>query len=317
MNIPLLNEEDLISRLKSNKNPLYADCYAFYSSWYGGIIKSPEYLMLPLDDHLVHRGDGVFEAMKAVQRHVYLMDEHLKRLFRSAQSLYLETIQTYDEIKNIVIETLRVANRDNALIRIFLSRGPGSFSVSPYESVGSQLYIVITKLNTVSKEKVEQGVTIGQSELQAKPKWMANIKSCNYLDNVLMKKEAVDRKLDFIFSVDEEGVVTEGATENIMIVDQNGALVRPPLDSVLRGTILIRACELASQNGIDVVTRPFKLEDLLSAREIILTGTTLNILPAVKVENHQIADGKPGPIAKKLNELLKQDMASGEFVTEF
>jgi branched-subunit amino acid aminotransferase/4-amino-4-deoxychorismate lyase len=312
MIIQQLTEKQIFDRLNAPSKPYSEIYYAFYSSWFGGILKNPMLMLLPIDDHMVHRGDGVFEAMKAINRSVYLMDEHLKRLFISADKIALACPFTIDEVKEIILETLRAANQEEVMIRVFLSRGPGSFSVNPYDSSQAQLYVVITELSTPSPEKYEHGVVIGQSDIPCKSSLMAQIKSCNYLPNVLMKKEAVDRKLDFVIGIDEQGNFTESATENMMIVDKNGVIVHPPLDTILKGTTMIRACELAREIGMTTAIGSISIEDMRSAREVIIVGTSLNVLPVIKFENFSIGHEVPGPIAKKLNQLMLLDISQGK-----
>lgn len=310
MAIPVMNEKEAMEKILATYNPFYEEYYAFYSSWFGGIVKTPQLMLVPIDDHMVHRGDGVFEAMKAVSRGVYLLHEHLERLYTSAAKIAIKPPYSLQEMKAIILETLRVADKDHVLIRLYLSRGPGNFSVNPYDSIAPQLYIVITKLIPPTSEKYTKGLVIGKSYIPSKSSWMAQVKSCNYLPNVLMKKEAVDRKLDFVIGLDDDNNFTESATENVMIVDKSGVIVYPLLDNILKGTTMVRACELAEENGMKVVSRPISLDDIQSAREIMITGTSLNILPVVKFENVNIGDGKPGPIAKQLNEWMLADIKS-------
>ena len=209
--ISILTPENILKNLRNNQNPFFKDYFAFYSSWLGGITKDPYLMLVPMDDRIVTRGDGVFETMKAVNKSVYLLDEHLDRFFHSAKQIGLVPCFDQHQIKNIILETLKIAaepsnpdqNPDqnpeiNFMIRAFISRGPGNFTANPYEPVGAQFYCVITRFHHVPKEKYEQGVTIGPSEIATKPSWLAKIKSCNYLPNVLMRKEAIDKKLDGI-----------------------------------------------------------------------------------------------------------------------
>lgn len=317
MKIQVLDEKQLLINLNASKNPFFNEYLAFYSSWFGGIVKNPQFMLLPIDDHMVHRGDGVFEAMKAVQRSVYLMEEHLERLLRSAAALALKPAFSKDEIKQIILATLQAADQTDASIRVFLSRGPGNFSVNPYDSIGAQLYVVVMQLNAVAAKKYEKGVSLGISSVPIKDSWIAQVKSCNYLPNVMMKKEAVERGFDFVINVDDRGYVAEGATENIMIVDQQDTIVHPELDYILKGTTMIRACELANEQGIKSVVKAISLEDLKSAKEVIITGTSLDVLPVVDFEGHKISDGKPGPIARKLCELIRKDMRTGTRLTAY
>lgn len=311
INIPILSEHQWLEKIKSNPNPFFKDYFAFYSSWHGGIINDPRLMLLPLDDHMVHRGDGVFETIKAVGRTVYQLDEHLERLFISAEKIALASPFDKAQMQNVLLETLRAANQNDALIRLFLSRGPGSYSANPYDAIAPQVYIVIIKLSEPSADKYEHGVRIGKSDIPSKPGWMAQVKSCNYLPNVLMKKEAIDRGFDFVIGFDDENHITESSTENIMLVDQRGILVHPPLNYILKGTTMVRTCELAREQGITVEAKPISKDDLCSAREAMITGTSLNVLPVSTYENHPIGTGKPGEVATLLNKCMLQDIASG------
>jgi 4-amino-4-deoxychorismate lyase len=308
----IIDESNFIEAVKKQHNPFFAGYYAFYSSWLGGITTDPNLMLLPIDDHMVHRGDGVFEAMKAVNRSVYLMEQHLQRLFDSAEKISIKPSFDRQHVQEVVLETLRVANKNEVSIRIFLSRGPGDFSANPYDSIEPQLYIMVQSLNTPSPAKYIDGITIGKSKIPIKDSWMAQIKSCNYLPNVLMKKETVDRGLDFVIGIDAYGLIAEGPTENVMIVDENETLIHPPFENILKGTTMIRACELARQHGMKTEIKSISVDDLRSAQEVLITGTSLNVLPVVKYEHWIIGDGKPGAIAKKLNELLIEDIEKGK-----
>ncbi|HSW68957.1 MAG TPA: aminotransferase class IV [Gammaproteobacteria bacterium] len=317
LSLSVLEEKEILENLQANDNPHFDTYYAFYSSWFGGIIKNPRFMLLPLDDHMVHRGDGVFEAMKSVNRSIYLLDAHLHRLFQSAEKIGIQSPYNFAEIKEIILQTLKAANQSDTAIRIFLSRGPGSFSMNPYDSVKPQLYVVVTKLSHPPREKYEKGVKIGKSVIPMKTSWMAQVKSCNYLPNVLMKKEAVDRKLDFVVGIDEKNYISEGCGENIIIVDADGTIVHPPLNSILKGTTMIRTCELADKNGIPTKERLISCDELQSAREVMMTGTTIDILPVIQFEDQIIGDGTPGKIFQKLNQIIKNDIEKGANNTVF
>jgi branched-chain amino acid aminotransferase len=284
-----------------------------YSSWYGGIIKDPSLMMVPVDDHLVHRGDGVFEAMKVVQGKVYLMNDHLDRLETSAAQLSIPWPFSREKIVEIIHETVKAAAASEAIVRLFMARGPGGFSTNPYDSVGTQLYCVVTAFKAMPEVKYTEGVLIGKSKIPPKDPWFATIKSCNYLPNVMMKKEAIDRKLDFTIGFDSQGFVTEGSTENIILVNAQGELVRPYLRQILKGTTMMRALHLANdlvrQGQVKgVIEKDLHEKDLLSAKEVMMVGTTLDVLPVTSYEGQKIGDGKVGFVAQTLRRLLREDM---------
>jgi 4-amino-4-deoxychorismate lyase len=308
--VPILGSNEWFDRIRNplQVNPFWKDYFAMYSSWVGGIVTNPAFFMLPIDDHVVHRGDGVFEAITLVSNRVYLFEEHLDRLFISAESVGMKKKWSREEIKTIVLQTIAaVTGLENCLIRLYLTRGPGEFSPNPYDSIDPQLYVVLTHLKHPSPEKYNQGIRVGISSIPPKQPWMSRIKSCNYLPNVLMKREAVDNGYDFVVAISETGYITESATENIMMLDCNGILVHPRLDGILKGTTMIRVCQLAQEHGFAMEIRDFTVEDLKQAREVMMVGTTLNVISIVEFDKTPIADGKPGEIARRLHEFILAD----------
>lgn len=322
MALTVLTSAEATSRLLQKTHKQHEAYLAMYSSWVGGIVKDPALMLVPVDDHLVHRGDGVFEAVKAVSGKIFLLDQHLDRLENSAAKISLALPFSKNEIRDIIIETAMVAGASDILIRLFISRGPGGFTTNPYESVGSQMYLIINTLKSPTAEKYEKGVAIGKSLIAAKDGWMAQVKSCNYLPNVLMKKESVDRNLDFTVGFDAKGFLTESSTENIILLDKNNFLVRPFLRQILKGTTMMRAFELAEKLVLEKVIAGIKERDitdadLLEAKEIMMAGTTLDILPVTSYEGKPVANGQVGVVSKRLLELVRADMKTGPFATPF
>jgi branched-subunit amino acid aminotransferase/4-amino-4-deoxychorismate lyase len=307
-NFPVLDSSQILHNLQTRSNPFWPQYYAYFSTWLGGITKDPHWMVLPMDDHMVHRGDGVFEALKSVDGKVFLMKEHLQRLASSAQSIGIQLPFSLDEMGDLILQTLAVAGQKDTLIRLFVSRGPGGFTTNPYDSLGSQMYIAITKLSVLRPEAYEQGVRVGRSFIPVKESWLAQVKSCNYLPNVMMKKEAVDRGLDFTIGFDRDQCIAESSTENIAIVDESGILTHPPFENILRGTTMVKTFSLAKNAGIRTAIRSLREEDLIRAQEVMMIGTTLDVLPVIEYENRKIGTGQVGPRARQLLELLRQEV---------
>ena len=295
------------------RQPYQNTYFAMYSSVYGGVVTDPRLMLLPIDDHMVHRGDGVFEAFKAIDGNIYNLNAHLDRLINSARGIALDLPVALTELKRIIIQTALVASHPTCMIRIYVSRGPGGFGVNPYECPTAQLYVVITALGTPFMELHPEGARLCTSAIPAKSADMAIIKNCNYAPNVLMKKEAVDRKVDFSVGFDERGFLTEGATENLGIVSHDNRLLFPNLDRILTGTTMLRTMALSKElvnegllaySGLADIT----LKDILSARELIIAGTTINVVAGVEFDGHRIGTGKPGTIYRCLAALLEKDM---------
>jgi branched-subunit amino acid aminotransferase/4-amino-4-deoxychorismate lyase len=306
----ILTFDQVMDRLISSHRPWFANYLAMYSSWYGGIIVDPALMMVPVDDHLVHRGDGVFETFKCTNWNIYLLDRHLDRLETSAAALEINIPADRPRLVEIIRDSVRAGNSGTCVVRIFVSRGPGGFSADPYESAASQLYVMAIAFQPLPPESYEKGVTLATSAIPAKTDF-ATIKSCNYLLNVLMKKEAVDAGVDYPVSIDENGFLAEGATENVGIITREGEFLIPRFRRILRGITVTRATELArsllGREIISVAEADITREQACGAAEMVVLGTSINILPVVEYDGKKIGDGRPGPVYRKLFELFKLD----------
>ncbi len=300
---------EALSKSSSKQSKTYD---LMYSSLWGGYVKDSALMVIPMDEHQVHRGDAVFEAIKFINKKIYLVDAHLERLKVSADKISLTERWTGQEIKKILEELVGVSNLNSGLIRLFLSRGPGGFSTNPYDSMGPQLYIILTPLVPPSEQKYTEGCSLGRSQVEQKSEFWSQIKSCNYLTNVLMKKESVDRGVDLTVGFDHQGYMTESSTENIVIVDRKGNLCRPLLRNILKGTTMLRAFELAkSLVEIKLIhsiqERDLHESDLLLAKEVMIIGTTWDVMAITSYQGQKIGSGSPGPCALALNDLIKKD----------
>ncbi len=303
--------------LRACARPSRVPYYLFYSSLWDGYTTDPALMVVPFDDHLVHRGDGVFETLKCVNGAVYNLDAHLQRLQRSAYLLGLTIRNGVEALRERVLEALRIAAQPECAVRIILSRGGGGMGVSPSESSGAVIYILVYGAGRPFMELHPNGATLRKSRVPVKPPCFATAKTCNYVPNVLMRAEAETWGVDFMVGVDHQGHITEGATENIGIVSKSGRLVFPPLDTVLAGTTMLRVSELARHLEADgrlkgVVFRPIREEELYEAHEILVVGTTLNVASVVSYNGRAVADGRPGPVGRALDEMILLDTQTNE-----
>jgi branched-chain amino acid aminotransferase len=315
--------EEAFQRLSSAHLPHWDNYLGFYSSWFGGYFREPWAMLIAMDDHGFHRGDGVFEAARLHQRAYIDLHEHLRRLQNSAAAIGMELPKSLEEIEQICVELARLCDVDSGILRLYVTRGPGSFSPSPNDVTGHQLYMAITKLKPPSAEQYARGVTAMISTVEAKEAFWSQIKSCNYLQNVLMKRECLARGVDFAISVDGEGRLCEGATENLLLVTADREIVVPKFDYTLRGTTVRVVMKLAERLVTSGQIRGVRLgdvraADLFAAQEAAFIGTTLGVLPVREVDGRPIGGGKPGPICQNLQQFLLHEMAtSGELRTTY
>ncbi len=305
----VVSREEWLERLPRKDKKLYA----MYSSVTDCIVTDQSVMAVPVDDHMVHRGDGVFESFKCVHGSIYNLGDHLARLERSCGQLDIALPVPLADMADIIVQTVRAGNRQDALVRLLVSRGQGTMGVNPYACFNSELYIVVYELKDENIAGMPDGVSVALSKVPVKSGIFATVKTCNYLPNVLMKKEAVDLGVDFTVTLDEHRNLAEGATENIGIVTLGKELFMPPPERVLAGTTARRALEFAQQLVKDRMLtnaeyRPINLGAVRSASEVHIYGTTPNVTPVVEFDGRKVGNGKPGPVARALFDMLNQEM---------
>lgn len=305
----IVDRQGWLERLPNREKKLYA----MYSSVTDCIVTDQSVMAVPVDDHMVHRGDGVFESFKCVDGSIYNLADHLARLEKSCAAIGIVLPVSIEEISGIIIQTVLAGGHRNALVRLLVSRGQGTMGINPYACFHPEFYVVVYELPDAKIDRMPQGVSVAISKVPIKPGLFATVKTCNYLPNVLMKKEAVDWGVDFTVSLDENRCLGEGATENIGIVTRGKELFMPPPDRVLAGTTAKRTLELAQQLRAERILssaeyRPISMGMVRSAVEIHIYGTTPNITPVVRFDGCPVGDGKPGPVAARLFEMLKREM---------
>ncbi|MCX7819114.1 MAG: aminotransferase class IV [Kiritimatiellae bacterium] len=294
--------------------PWHERYYAMYSSEWDAITTDARWMMVPVDDHVVHRGDGVFETMKCIAGGIYALREHVARLLHSARCVGLQPPWSNEEILCRILATVRAGRRPDCLIRVLLTRGPGGFGVAPTECPRPGLYIIAYRWTPSFMVSHPEGARATIVDVPLKPGWLATVKTCNYLPNVLMKMAASAAGADFPIALDETGCVAEGATENIGVVIR-GELVLPPPGRILDGITMQRVLALAANapcgSGLAGVRRAaIPKDELLAADEVLVFGTTPDVTSIVSIDGRPVGDGRPGPVRAALQQLLEHDQLS-------
>lgn len=305
--IPVLEDSAYLERLLAAPRPGIGKVLAFYEHRVGAICTGGALMLAPLDDHMFHRGDGVFEAIKFVNGRIYQFDEHMSRMEKSAGSIRLAPPLPWEEIPAIVLDTVRAAGVPTGTLRLFLGRGPGGFGVDPAECPESSFYVVVSKFSPYPESWYEKGLRGFKSSMPPRPAQTSHIKDTNYLSAVMMTMEAHERGMDTPFVFDASGCLAESAVANICLVDKSGTLVVPEFTHALPGTTIRRAMELL-EGKVKCVIRRVPEADLFEAAELLLLGTSPNCAPIVEYEGRKIADGKRGPVARMLASLIEDDI---------
>ncbi len=311
--IPRIGTTDFFDRLERIPRPYQTNYYAMYSSIPDGITTDPRLMTVPFDDHMVNRGDGVFEILPCIDGALYNYHAHLRRLMVSAQTLKLALPCERDSIIGYIAETIRAGGRRDCTVRVNISRGPGGFSIDPAEAVAPQLYIAAFRLPPPFTASRAGGAKARIFAKPLSPPTRPVIKSCNYLFNVLMKMEASAHGADFSIACDKKGNLADGATESLAWVSQRGEFLLPGQRHILRGTTAGRAKILARKlvrSGMLSGVRHANLSRraVRQAAEIMLLGSTIRLAPVIELNGIPVGNGRPGPVAKALDRALERDM---------
>jgi len=309
---PAFTSEKALSRLRESVHSKSANFYAMYSSVLGGIVTDPAFMVLPLDDHMVHRGHAVFDTATLTHGMLYQLDPHLDRLILSATGARIALPFPREHLRQIILETAAASHQRDASVRYWLSAGPGGYGLGPAECVGSSFYVIIFKQEAYAESYYRDGIKLITSQVPIKPPLFARIKSTNYLPNVLVLLEAKDRDADNGVFIDQRGMVAESSNMNVAFVTHDRVFRHPHFDAILSGITVQRVLDFAQrlvEAGVLSAVRvaEVSVQEGRDAVEMMLIGSSIKIAPVVQWDGKNIGDGKPGPIAKKLLEMWNQD----------
>lgn len=305
--IPSTNE--YLKKLLATPRPGEENILAFYEHRLGLIGREPRLLLLPLDDHLAHRGDGIFETAKYLEGKLCQLDEHLERMRRSAEGIYLEPPCPWERIRDLILEVAAAGRETSGYMRVLLGRGSGGFGIDPAECPSASLYIVAYRFRPKPESWYATGLKGFRTSIPAKQGYLAGIKNANYLPNVLMVREARALGKDVPFCFSEDGFLAESAIANICLVNKQGVLEVPEFSNALPGTTILRVLELLQGKASSVVRRITEA-DILEAAEVLMLGTGPDCVAVVEYEGQRIGDGRPGPVAALLRRLIREDIAA-------
>lgn len=254
-------------------------------------------------DHGFLYGDGVFEGIRAYDCLVFKLEEHIDRLFESAHSIMLKIPYCKKDMMNAVVDTLKENNLKDAYIRVIVSRGEGDLGLDPRKCKGNQTVVVITdKIVLYPKELYDKGMEIITVPTVRNVPQALNpqIKSLNYLNNILAKIEAINHGYQEALMLDHLGFVAECTGDNIFIVKKGELYTPPQCLGALRGITRDSVLDIARKLKISVHEHVLTRHDVYISDECFLTGTAAEIIPVVKVDGRQIGDDGAGRITKRI-----------------
>ena len=260
-------------------------------------------------DHGLLYGDGVFEGIRVYHRRVFKLKEHIIRLYESAHSIMLKIPMTQEQMIKALIDTLKVNKLEDAYIRLVVTRGVGDLGLDPRKCLKGPSVIIITdKISLFPEKFYTQGMSIITVPTVRNMPEMVNpqIKSLNYLNNILAKIEAVNCGYDEAIMMDSMGYVAECTGDNLFIVKNNHLYTPPQCMGTLRGITRDAILEIARENKIPAHEHVITRHEVYISDECFLTGTAAEIIPVVKVDGRTIGQSKPGKLTLLLSKKFKE-----------
>ena len=261
-------------------------------------------------DHGLLYGDGVFEGIRAYNGRIFRLKEHLDRLFDSAKTIDIKPPISKEEMAEAICETMRRNKLKDAYIRPIITRGVGDLGLDPLRCKKASVIVIAVTWGAMYGDLYEKGlkaitVSVRRNAAESLP---PNVKSLNYLNNILAKIEANYKGGDEAIFFDTNGYVAEGSGDNLYII-KNGEILTPHTLNNLRGITRMVVLEIAESLGITFKEQNLGYFDLYTADELICTGTAAEVAPITWVDGRVIGTGKPGPVTRQL-------MAAFKTVTE-
>ncbi len=270
-------------------------------------------------DHGYLYGDGVFEGIRVYSGNVFRLREHLVRLYESAKSIMLEIPYSLDEVTNIVVETIRQNKLSNGYIRLVISRGAGNLGLDPDSCKKPNVVVIAEQLSLFPQEYYKKGIpVVTVATRRNRPDVLSpQVKSLNYLNNILVRIEAKLAGVQEALMLNDQGYVAEGSGDNVFIVKGNKLITPPSSAGALEGITRNAILEIGEKLGYDVREELFTRHDVYVADEVFLTGTAAEVIAVTTVDGRTIGLGQTGPHTNRLlEEFRKLVIEDGEKIYE-
>lgn len=270
--------------------------------WIDGRIVDGSEARVPVTDHGLLYGDGIFEGIRLAGGRVFRLDSHLSRLRHSGRAIGLELPGGIAGIREIVLATARAWGRPDGYVRLLVTRGDGAMGVDPTRCPSPRVICIACEIELYPAELIATGVSmVTVSVRRPGPDVLdPRVKSLNYLNSVLAKREARLRGADEALILNSVGNVAEAAVANVFAFRRGKLLTPPATDGALEGVTRGCVVELAAGLGIPAEERSLTRMDLLSADEVFLSGTGARIVAVRSLDGAEIGIRAPGPVTEKL-----------------
>lgn len=270
--------------------------------WFNDKLVEESEAKVSVFDHGLLYGDGVFEGIRVYGGKVFELKAHMDRLYVSAKAIRLEIPQDMETLSDNVRKTVAANNLKDGYIRLIVTRGIGSLGLNPLTCSQGQIIIIADKIQLYPPELYENGLrVISANTMRNHPLSISpQIKSLNYLNNIIAKLEALDRNMQEAIMYNHMGYVAEATGDNVFVI-RGGKIYTPPISAgSLEGITREVVIRLARKSRYEVLEQNLTRYDLYAADEIFLTGTAAEVIGVVEIDGRKIGTGRPGTITRDL-----------------
>lgn len=259
-------------------------------------------------DHGLLYGDGVFEGIRSYNCLIFRLKDHIDRLYRSAQAILLDMPLSKEKLIEAIVKTLKANKLKDAYIRVVVTRGEGDLGLDPRRCRHATLFIITDSIALYPAELYKKGLDIVTvpTRRNINEALSPQIKSLNYLNNIMAKIEAINFKVEEALMLTNEGYVCECTGDNIFLIKESTLLTPTTSMGILAGITREVVLGMAKKRNIPVSEDVLTRYDLFNANEVFLTGTAAEIIPVVKIDGRVIGNGKPGNITLSLTEEFRR-----------
>ncbi len=287
--------------------------------WVNGQLLPKSQAMVSVYDHGLLYGDGVFEGIRVYRRKIFKLKQHMDRLYACAAKIKMTIPITPEDMVNVQRLCIEANNLDDGYIRLVVTRGMGTLGLDPRRCPVPGVICIADQIRLYAKDYYESGMRVIVAKRPKTPRECLDprIKSLNYLNNIMAKVEAIEQGCDEAIMLSTDGMVTECTGDNLFII-KNGVVYTPPNTTGNSGSLegvtqkFVRD-ELVPMCGFKSVVQEMRLDDVLKADEVFLTGTAAEMIAVCQIDvdrvGHKISDGE-GPITKALRMKFRQIVTS-------
>eukprot|EP00210_Caulerpa_lentillifera_P000879 g850.t1 len=286
---------------------------SFYSSEYGGIVREPSLMVIPIDDRLFMQGHGAFEMCHISQGYLYLFDEHFERFMWSVKKVGIELPYSEEELKRIILHTAAASNKLNGFVRFWASGGRGTFGLSTRGGKGPAFYVLATCEKPYQDFSLAEGFKVLTSPVPVHDSYYTTLQSNGNLPGVLTQLLAEQKGCDLGVLVDDEGYVVSTGDCDLGIITETDVIVIPPDDEVLPSVTLQRILELlretedVSMTVKTIQRRLFTVEEAKNAKEVFVVNSSIPVMGVVEWDGQAIKDMSSGINTAGFSELIVED----------